>query len=178
MTFYMVILKYYRCMHNCMKSLPPGTVKQDIVRYLLRRYRGSSTEYFHIERTIGDVQRMLRRKYPEIYGRSKNLTMIHRHMDQLISEGLIEEHKENFEVHYRATSEGVRYAVNGIYGEIEAASKVYGELQGSVAYVKFLESQGLGLKATVKDPKATLEDGQWVVPLKLVPDYLEPLKKK
>ena len=172
-----VILKYYPCIYNRMKSLPPGSAKQDILHYLFTLYEGSP-DYFRVERTIGDIQSMLMVKHPDVYGKSKNLTMTHRHIDQLISEGLIEEHKENFEIYYRITSEGTRYVVNGIYGEIEAASKVRGERQGIDDYYKFLESQGLGPKVTVKDPKVTFEDGQWVVPLSLIPFYLEPQKKE
>ena len=177
MSLNIVILKYYPCIYNRMKSLPPGSAKQDILHYLFTMHKGSP-DYFRIERTIGDIQSMLREKYPEIYGRSKNLTMIHRHIDQLISEGLIEGRKENFETHFRITSKGARYVVNGIYDEIEVIYKGIGKLKGIDDYYKLRESQGLGLKATVKGPKVTFEDGQWVVPLKLVPFYLEPQKKK
>ena len=129
-----------------MKSLPPGSAKQDILHYLFTMHKGSP-DYFRIERTIGDIQCMLREKYPEIYGRSKNLTMIHRHIDQLISEGLIEGRKENFETHYRITSNGARYVLDGIYSELEFIYMGIGSLKGTDEgfgnYFKLRNSLGL-----------------------------------
>jgi hypothetical protein len=110
-------------------------------------YKGSPTDYFRIERTIGDIQYMLREKYPNVYGKSTNLTMLHRHIDQLISEGLIERRKENFETHYRITSKGARYVVNGIYDEIEFIYMGIGGLKGTDEgfgdYFKLRKSVGL-----------------------------------
>lgn len=125
-----------------MKSLPPGSAKQDILHYLFTMYK-VSPDYFCIEAKIGDIQKMLKEKYPEIYGKSTNLTMIHRHLDQLISEGLIEGRKENFEIHFRITSKGARYIMSSIYDEIADIYTGIGVLRGIDEYYKLRRSHGL-----------------------------------
>lgn len=95
----------------------PGETRGDIMNYLFCLYRIGPGEfdYAHTERTIKDIQSILKTDHP---GQYKNLTMIHRHVNYLISEGLVETRKTQFETYYRITPEGVNYVLYNLKKEL------------------------------------------------------------
>ena len=103
-----------------MKSSLPGVAKTEILRYLFTYYRDDpESDFYHVERSVKEIQKILKSRLPTVYQKNSNLTMVRRHLRDLVDDGLIEEVKVPGEYnHYRINSLGLQFVVDSLKQEI------------------------------------------------------------
>ena len=141
------IHKYNVCIFLIMKSLQPGVAKDDITKFLFQmEWVGPGKyDYVHIEKGIGEIQNCLKEEHPDVYRKNSNLTMIHRHLNDLREQGLIEEIKVPGDYpHYRITKEGEKYVLQQVYADVALIYRELEEIQAIDDYYRTLQSDNMG----------------------------------
>ncbi|MCL5881552.1 MAG: hypothetical protein M1592_03095 [Candidatus Thermoplasmatota archaeon] len=130
-----------------MKSLQPGVAKDDIMKSLFQmKWVGPGKyDYVHIEKRIGEIQDCLKYRHPDVYRKNSNLTMTHRHLNNLREQGLIKEIKVPGDYpHYRITKEGEKYVLQQVYADVALIYREFEEIQAIEDYYRTLQSDNMG----------------------------------
>lgn len=170
-----------------MKSSLPGVTKTEILRYLFTYYRDDpESDFYHVERGVKEIQEILKSRLPTVYQKNSNLTMVRRHLRDLVDDGLIEEVKVPGDYsRYRITSNGLNFVADyfkeEMTGFIKAVSEVKAFEYSLYTFEKLMkEFNPLNKDPLIGDlPNDTVSkiqknsDGSFIIPLSAIPKLLE-----